>query len=88
MSNQKIVIGRTRKDVKNPVNFNLEVKGQRRIGIMNVRDTSSHCDTPMCQNGQLMSNQKKITDRTQKPYKFGVGVKDQRRIGIMNVCDW
>ena len=27
----------------------LEVKGQNRIGIMNVRDTSSYGDTHMCQ---------------------------------------
>ena len=34
---------------KKTFNFNLEVKGQRRIGIMNVRDTLSHGDGPMCQ---------------------------------------
>ena len=30
-------------------NFHLEVKGQCRIGIMNVRNTSSLGNTPMCQ---------------------------------------
>ena len=29
--------------------FDLEIKVQGRIWIMNVRDTSSHRDTPMCQ---------------------------------------
>ena len=29
--------------------YHLEVKGQRRIGIMNERDTSSNDDTPMWQ---------------------------------------
>ena len=29
--------------------IDLEVKGQRRIKIMNVRDISSRGDTPMCQ---------------------------------------
>ena len=29
--------------------FVLEIKGQCRIGIMNVRDTSSHGDRRMCQ---------------------------------------
>ena len=48
MSNKKIVKARTQKHVQNPVNFNLEVKGQRRIGIMNVRDTSFHCDIHTC----------------------------------------
>ena len=46
MLNQKIVMGRTRKHVKNP-KFDLEFKGQRRIGITNVRDTSSYDDTTM-----------------------------------------
>ena len=41
-------MGRTRKRVKNPIN-DLEVKVQGRIWIMNVRDTSSHGDTPMFQ---------------------------------------
>ena len=32
-----------------PYKFDLEVKGQRPVGIMNVLDTSSHGDLPMCQ---------------------------------------
>ena len=32
-----------------PYKFYLEVKVQGRIWIMNVRDTTSHGDTPMCQ---------------------------------------
>ena len=35
--------GWTRKNVKTP-KFDLEVKGQRRIGIMNLRDTLPHGD--------------------------------------------
>ena len=42
MSNWKIVMGRTWKHVKNPLNLTL-------IGIMNVRDILSYGDTPMCQ---------------------------------------
>ena len=37
MSKQKDVTGRTRRHLKNP-----RSKGQHRIGIMNVRDTSNH----------------------------------------------
>ena len=40
--------GSDTKTCQNPYKFDLEVKGQRRIGIMNVRDTSFHGDTPMC----------------------------------------
>ena len=35
--------------VKKPINLTLGVKVQGRIWIMNVRDTLSHGDTPMCQ---------------------------------------
>ena len=48
MSNQKIVMGRT-KTYQKPYKFDLEIKVQGRIWIINVRDTSSYCDTPMCQ---------------------------------------
>ena len=44
--------------------FHLEVKGQRRIQIMNVRDTSSHGDTPMCQIWQANVKPKKVMGRT------------------------
>ena len=36
------------KTCQKPYKFDLEVKVQGRIWIMNVRDTSSHGDTPMC----------------------------------------
>ena len=36
-------------DMTKAYKFDLEVKGQHRIGIMNVRDTSSYGDTLMCQ---------------------------------------
>ena len=39
--------------------FDLEVKGQHRIGIMNVCDTLSYGDTPMCQIWQANVNPKK-----------------------------
>ena len=39
--------------------FDLEVKGQCRIGIINVRHTSSHGDIDECAKyGKPMSNQK------------------------------
>ena len=42
-----------------PYIFFLKCKGQRRIGIMNVRDTSSH--VPSANYGKQMSNQQKRT---------------------------
>ena len=36
-------------DMTKAFKFDLEVKGQHRIGIMNVRNKSSYGDTPMCQ---------------------------------------
>ena len=44
---QKLQVGH--EDMTKANKFDIEVKGQRRIGIMNVRDTSSHGNTPMCQ---------------------------------------
>ena len=41
---------------QNPYKFDLTVKGQRRIRIMNVRDKSSH--------GKPMSKHKKVRSRT------------------------
>ena len=35
-------------DMTKAYKFDLEVKGQHRNGIMNVRNTSSYGDTPMC----------------------------------------
>ena len=37
------------KSCHKPYKFDLEVKGQGRIRVMNVLDTSSHGDRPMCQ---------------------------------------
>ena len=45
VSNKQVYL---RTQSQKPFKFHLEVKGQRRIGIYNVRDTSSHGDTPMC----------------------------------------
>ena len=39
--------------------FDIEVKGQCRIGFMNVRDTSSHGVTPMCLICKQISKPKK-----------------------------
>ena len=40
--------GLTPKPCHKPYKFDLEVKGQRRMRNMNLRDKPSHCDTPMC----------------------------------------
>ena len=47
--NQKKGMVRTRKQSQKPYKFDLKVKVQGSIWIMNLRDTSSHGDTPMCQ---------------------------------------
>ena len=49
VSNQKLVMGQTRKHMSKTPIIDLVVKGQCRFGIINVRDTSSHSDTPMYQ---------------------------------------
>ena len=71
--------------------FDLEVKGQHSIRIMNVHDTSSHCDTTKyAKYGKLMSSHKKVMaghKTCQKPYKFDLKVKIQGCIWIMNVRD-
>ena len=46
--------------------FDLEVKGQRRINIMNVRDTSSEGDRPMCQILYTNFKQTEVTGRTRR----------------------
>ena len=72
--------------------FDLEVKGQHQIGIMNVRKTSSYSDTPMCyicKYGKPMSIQKKLWaghENMSKNYKFDLKVKVQGRIWIMKVA--
>ena len=60
MSNQKIVMDRTQKHVKNKNTtnkFDLELKVQGRILIMDGRDTSSYGDTSMC---QICQTKKKV----------------------------
>ena len=49
MSIQKKSYGLDMKACQKPHKFDLKVKVQGRIWIMNVRDTSSHGDTPKCQ---------------------------------------
>ena len=40
--------------------FDLQVKGQHRFAIMNVRDTTADGDTPICQILKPTSIQKKL----------------------------
>ena len=49
MSNKKNSYGPDTKKCQKPYKFDLEVKVQGRIWIMNVRDTSYHGDTLTCQ---------------------------------------
>ena len=50
-----------------PYKFDLEVKCQRRIRIMNVRDTLSHSDTPMSQIRYAYAGQESAqTDQTDR----------------------
>lgn len=51
--------------------FDLDVKDQHDIGIVNVRDTSTHCDRLLCQI--RYANIKVNRSRTQhvKSYEFG-----------------
>ena len=56
----KKIYGPDTEHVENPYKFDLEVKFQGRILIMNVRDTYSYGDTLMCQFGKPMSNQNKL----------------------------
>ena len=46
-ANRSLKVGH--EDITKTYKFNLEVKGQHRIGVMNVRNTSSYEDTSMCQ---------------------------------------
>ena len=52
------------KTCQKPYKFDGEVKGQRPIGIMNVHNTSSHDDTPMCQICLAYVKPKTGMDRT------------------------
>ena len=49
MSIKKNRYGPDTKSCQKPYKFDLAVKVRGRIWIMNVRDTSSNGDTPMCQ---------------------------------------
>ena len=75
------------KTFKKAYRFDLEVKGQHRIRIMNVRNTSSYCYTQMCKPMSIKKSYGPDTKTCQKPYKFDLKVKVQRRIWIMNVRD-
>ena len=60
MSKQKKSYGPDMKTSQNSLKFDIEVIVQCRIGIMNVRETSSHGDTPMWRICKQISKQKKI----------------------------
>ena len=68
MSNLTEVTGRTWRQYK-AYNFDLDVKGQYRIRIMNIRDTSYYGDTPMYQILYANVNPKKGMGRTRKHVK-------------------
>ena len=60
MSKEKNVTGLSGRHVKNAIIFHLKVKGQHRIGIMNVCNTLSQGATTICQiHGKPMSEQNK-----------------------------
>ena len=68
-----------------------EVKGQRRIRIMNVLDTSSHGDRPMCQvwYANVKANRSYRSDMKtwQKPINLTLTSKVNIKSGTwMNVC--
>ena len=66
MSNIKNCYGPNTKTCQKPCKFDLEVKGQHCIGIMNLRNTSSHGYTPIAKYGKpYVSDQKKVMCRTQ-----------------------
>ena len=59
------------KSCQNLYNFDLEVKSERRIRIMNVRDTLSHGDRPMvcqCQSKKKLQGGHEAT--LKRTYKF------------------
>ena len=70
-------------------NFNLEVKGQCLIRIMNIYATHPLMVVDPCAKyGMPMSKQTEVTNRRktcQKPNEFNFEVKGQHRIGIKNV---
>ena len=70
--------------------FDLEVKGQHRIGIMIVRNTSSYVIHACAKYGKPMTIQQKVMGGKQnmsKPFKYDLKINVQGCIRIMNVCD-
>ena len=66
--------GLNTKPCHKPYKFDLEVKGQHLIRMVNVLETSSHGDRPMCQiwyaNVKANGSYRPDTKTCQKPYKF------------------
>ena len=90
MPKDKRSCGPNTKPCHKPYKFDLEVKGQRRIGIMNVCDTSFFLVIGPCAlYGKPMSKKTEVTGHKRRhakhPVKFYFEVKGQRRIGIVNV---
>ena len=57
---------------------------------MNVLDTSSHGDRPICQIWYANVKTQKLQVRHEhkiKAYKLDLEVKDRGRMGFINVCD-
>ena len=89
ISKQENPVALTRSHVKKPYKFDVEVKGQRCIRIMNIRDTSFQSDTPMCKN-MICQCQGKLRVRHEimflkKNYKFDLSVKDKGHTGVEDV---
>ena len=97
MSKDKKAVARTQSGMPMPTQteettktykVDLKVKGQCWIGIMNVRNTSSHDDKRVCQIWEANVKSKMFLPATkicQKPCKFDLEVKGQRCIGITNI---
>ena len=74
--------------VINPYKFDLEVKGQGHIRIMNVLDTSSHRVRSICQIWYANIKTKKLHVRHEdkiKAYKLDLEVKGQDHTEARNV---
>ena len=64
MSKDKKSCGLNMKPCHKPYKFDLDVKGQGHIRIMNVLDTSSQGDRPMCQIWYANVKLTEVTGRT------------------------
>ena len=72
------------KTCQKPYKFDLKVKVQRRIWIMNVRDTSSHSDTPMCQIWLVNVKPKMIMGLTRKHVKNPINLTLRSKFKVVS----